>query len=78
MEKVADKIKQRAPIFHSILSVACINRKSKATQPKNDFAAVGMVAGICLRNRSKNMIALQRLITTFIYHSSWLVRIFNN
>ena len=51
MEKVADKIKQRAPIFHSILSVACINRKSKGTQPKNDFAGLGIVAGICLRNR---------------------------
>ena len=73
MEKVATEIKDRAPLLHSVLTAACINGRSKAKKPTCDFAAVGMAAAVCLRNRSMYMIAVQLMMTTFLYHSNWLV-----
>ena len=75
MEKLAMEIQERAPLFHSILSADAINRKSKAKNPspQAEFGAIGMAAAICLHNRSQYMIAVQLLITDFLYHSNWLV-----
>ena len=74
MEKLHDEIKERAPFFHSCLSTASINRRSKATSTINiNFASVAMVASVCLKNRSRYMTAVQLLITIFLYHSSWMV-----
>lgn len=77
MEKLTHEIKDRAPLFHSVLSVAAVNRKSKAKNPspQADFGAIGMAAAVCLRHRSQYMIAVQLLITDFLYHSNWLVSI---
>ena len=72
-EKLSDELTKRAPLFHSLLLAACINPRSKATKPKNEFAAVAMAGAVCLRNRSKFMIAAQLLITIFLYHANWLV-----
>ena len=75
MEKVAVEIKDRAPLFHSLLSAACISSRSRAkTEAKNShYGAVAMATAICLKNRSRYMIAAQLLITIFLYHSNWLV-----
>ena len=40
-------------------------------EPLNPGTA--MAAAICLRNRSKNMIAVQLIVTIFLYHNNWLV-----
>ena len=53
-----------------------INSKSRAKQEcTTHFRAVAMAATVCLRNRSKYMIAAQLLLTIFLYHSNWLVRV---
>ena len=76
MEKASEEIKERAPLFYSLLSAACINSKSRAKQEcTTHFGAVAMAAAVCLRNRSKYMIAAQLLLTIFLYHSNWLVRV---
>ena len=75
MEQLTEEIKDRAPIFYSVLSAAAINRKSKAKNPspQAEVGAIGMAAAVCLRNRSQYIIAVQLLITVFLYHSNWLV-----
>ena len=77
MDKLALELENRAPVLHSVLSAAAINRRSRAetTTPATRFGAVGMAAAVCLRNRSRYMIAVQFLITNFLYHSNWLVSI---
>ncbi|KAJ7389081.1 hypothetical protein OS493_033663 [Desmophyllum pertusum] len=74
MEKLSDEIKDRAPLFYSLLSAACINSRSRANKSSGntDFGAVAMAAAVCLRNRSRYMIAAQLLVTIFMYHSNWL------
>ena len=60
MEKASEEIKERAPLFYSLLLVACINSKSRAKQEcTTHFGAVAMAAAVCLQNRSKYMIAAQ-------------------
>ena len=75
MEQLTDEIKDGAPLFYSVLSAAAINRRSKAKKPspQAEVGAIGMAAAVCLRNRSQYMIAVQLLITVFLYHSNWLV-----
>ena len=75
MEKLTVEFKDRAPLFHSILSAAVVDRKSKAKNPspQADFGAIGMAAAVCLCHRSQYTTALQLLITDFLYHSNWLV-----
>ena len=79
MEKLSGEIRGRAPLFHFLLSAACINPRSKAKKDSEskDFGSVAMAAAICLRNRSRYMIAVQLLLTIFLYHSNWLVRVLN-
>ncbi|CAB4040514.1 Hypothetical predicted protein [Paramuricea clavata] len=57
MEKVSDEIKERAPIFHSVLSAASINSRSKATKEKSHFGPTAMAAAVCLKSRSRYMTA---------------------
>jgi len=76
MEKLEGEIKERAPFIHSCLSAFAVNSKSRSNTPSIHCGAIGMAAAICLRNRSKSMIALQLMITTFLYHSSWMVGTF--
>ena len=81
MEKLCSEVEDRAPMLHTVLSAAAINRRSRAetvTQAAR-FGAVGMAAAVCLRNQSRYMIAVQFLITNFLHHSNWLVgtKIFN-
>ena len=76
IEKVSQEIETRAPLFHSVLKASStnnfsVNRGCKSAK-SDDFAAVTTAGSICLRNRCKNMNAIQLLITTFIYHSSWI------
>ena len=74
MEKLVGEVKERAPLFHSLLSAASINSKSRATHPSRvNFGAVGKATAVCLKSRSKFMIAVQLLVTTFLYHSNWMV-----
>ncbi|XP_028404057.1 uncharacterized protein LOC114526731 isoform X1 [Dendronephthya gigantea] len=72
MENLSNEIKDRAPLFHSVLAAASINKRSKSTKDKPDFAAVAMAASICLKNRSRYMTAVQLLLTIFLYHSNWM------
>lgn len=82
MEKLCSEVEDRAPMLHTVLSAAAINRRSRAetvTQAAR-FGAVGMAAAVCLRNQSRYMIAVQFLITNIPHHSNWLVgtKIFNS
>ena len=77
MEKFSRELVERAPLFHSLLLAASVNPQSRAKTPHNDFPAVAMAGAVCLRTRSKYLIAVQLLITIFLYHSSWLVSIFD-
>lgn len=53
-----------------------INSKSRAKQEcTTHFGAVAMAAAVCLRNRSKYMITAELLLTIFLDHSNWLVRV---
>ncbi len=73
MEKVSDEIKERAPLFHSVLSAASINSRSRATKEISHFGPIAMAAAVCLKSRSKYMTAVQLLVTMFLYHSNWTV-----
>lgn len=76
MEKVSKEIKTRAPIFHAVLTTSCTNSRTverTEASTKDSFPAVAMAAAICLKSRCRNMIAVQLLITTFLYHSNWWV-----
>ena len=63
MEKVSDEIKERAPLFHSVLSAASINSRSRATKEISHFGPIAMAAAVCLNSRSKYMTAVQLLVT---------------
>ena len=73
MEKVSDEIKERAPIFHSVLSAESIYSRSKATKEKSHFGPIAMAAAVCLKSRSRHMTAVQLLVTVFLYQSNWMV-----
>lgn len=75
MEKFYDELRERAPLFHSMMSAASVNSRSRSKAPENEVlhAGTAMAAAVCLRNRSKFMIAVQLVITIFLYHSNWLV-----
>jgi hypothetical protein len=74
-EKLYDELRERAQLFHSVLSAACVSSRSRSKAPQNEIihAATAMAAAVCLRNRSKFMIAVQLMITIFLYHSNWQV-----
>ena len=60
-EKLCSEVEDRAPMPHTVLSAAAINRRSRAetvTQAAR-FSAVGMAAAVCLRNQLRYMIAAQ-------------------
>ena len=60
-EKLCSEVEDRAPMLHTVLSAAAINRRSRAetvTQAAR-FSAVGMAAAVCLRNQLRYMIAAQ-------------------
>ncbi|CAH3022181.1 unnamed protein product [Porites evermanni] len=74
MEKLCSEVEDRAPMLHTVLSAAAINRRSRTetvTQAAR-FGAVGMAAAVCLRNQSRYMTAVQFLITNIPHHSKWL------
>lgn len=73
LEKFSSELEERAPLFHSLLAAASFNPRSRAKTSQNEFVAVAMAGAVCLKNRSKYLIAVQLLITIFLYHSSWLV-----
>ena len=60
-EKLCSEVEDRAPMLHTVLSAAAINRRSRAetvTQAAR-FSAVGMAVAVCLRNQLRYMIAAQ-------------------
>ena len=69
IKKVAVENKDRAPLFHSLLSAACISSRSrdKKDSQNSHYGAVAVAAAICLKNRSRYMTAVQLLITVFLY-----------
>ena len=73
LENVSSEIKERAPLFHSVLSTFAINPHSRATYMKPHFGPIAMAAAILLKNRSRYMTAIQLLVTIFLYHSNWMV-----
>ena len=73
LENLSSEIKERAPLFHSVLSTFAINPHSRATYMKPHFGPIAMAAPILLRNRSRYMTAIQLLVTIFLYHSNWMV-----
>ena len=75
LENVAKELKERAPLFHSILSTASTNIRIKSRPAEGNYPAVAMATSVCLRSRTRDMLATQLMITTFLYHSGWMVRI---
>ena len=75
LENVTEEVRRRAPLFYSVLSASSTNVRSerRAQKPQSNFAAVGMAAAICLKNRCREMVAVQLLLTTLLYHSGWMV-----
>ena len=78
MEKFYNELRERAPLFHSMLPAASVNSRNRSKAPQTEVLRAGtaMAATVCLRNRSKFMITVQLVITIFHYHSNWLVSYF--
>ena len=78
MEKFYNELRERAPLFHSMLPAASVNSRNRSKAPQTEVLRAGtaMAATVCLRNRSKFMITVQLVITIFLYHSNWLVSYF--
>lgn len=73
LENVSSEIKDRAPLFYSVLSSFAINPHSRAIHTTPHFGPIAMATGILLKNRSRYMTAVQLLVTIFLYHSNWMV-----
>ena len=75
MQQLYEELEEKAPIFHRMLHAASINKRSQCRTSNAELlnAGTAMAAAICLRNRSKNMIAVQLIVTIFLYHNNWLV-----
>ena len=73
MQKIYQDVEEKALLLHSFLHAASY-KSSRAKQTKEDLmnAGTAIAAAICLRNRSKNVIAVQ-LIVTIILHHNWMV-----
>ena len=71
--KLDEEVKQRTPLLRSVLMSASV-RKTKTKRPDLYWMpAICMAAGICLKNRSSRMTALQLLNPLFIQHSGLMV-----
>jgi hypothetical protein len=57
-----------------MVHAASINKRSQCRTSNAELlnAGIAMAAAICLRNQSKNMIAVQLIVTIFLYHNNWL------
>ena len=76
IEKLSKELEARAPLTRSLLVTMC-HRRSK--RKEDDFfisPAVCMAAAVCLKNRSKRMIALQLIISIMLQHSGFVVSAF--
>ena len=69
-ENLFEELQERAPLFLLVLKTAAFQVNDEAEKWK---PAVGVAAAVCLRNRSRNMIALQLLIAIINRHSGFMV-----
>lgn len=75
-DELINELKERAPLLTLVLKTAALRKLDGEEKWKQ---SVGVAAAICLRNRSKNMTALQLLISIIIRHSGFVVsKVFHN
>ena len=72
-ENLDKELEGKAPLFHLVLKTAALRREDNE---KAWLPSVGMAAAVCLKNKSRDMTAVQLLITLINRHSGFLVKIF--
>ena len=69
-DSLIKELRERAPLFLLVLKTAAFQVKDETEKWK---PAVGVAAAVCLRNRSRNMIALQLFLAIMNRHSGFMV-----
>lgn len=69
-DNLIQELQERAPLFLLVLKTAALKVKDDEEKWKQ---SVGVAAAVCLRNRSRNMIALQLMIAIINRHSGFMV-----
>ncbi len=69
-DQLITELKERAPLLTLVLKTAALRKLDVEDKWKQ---SVGVAAAICLRNRSRNMTALQLMISIMIRHSGFVV-----
>ncbi len=70
---LANELAERAPLLLLVLKTASFRHHDNNNEKWK--SALGVAAAVCLRNRSRNMIALQWIIALINRHSGFLVSI---
>ena len=65
-EQLEKELKERAPLFQLVLKTASLRVEDRS---KSSMLSIGAAAAVCLKNRSRNMIAFQ-LVLAIITHIS--------
>ncbi len=76
-EKASQEMKERCPLFWTILMAACKPHNSRDASNVEVQKCISVVtaASICLKNRSQRMTVVQLMISLIINHSSYTVSV---
>ena len=74
-EKVNEELKEKAPLFQLVLQAASLRAEDKS--PKRSLQAVCVATAVCLKNRSKNMVAFQLILANINNMSGFMVSIYS-
>lgn len=69
-EKLDEELKENAPLFQLVLKAASLRLEDKS---KSSLQSVGVAAAVCLKNRSKNMVAFQLIMAIINNLSGFMV-----
>ena len=69
-EQLEKELKEKAPLFQLILKTASLRLEDKAVK---SIQCVGVAAAVCVQNRSRNMTALQLILTIITQISGFAV-----
>ena len=69
-EKLSKELEDKAPLFQLVLKAASLRTQDTSTRA---IQSIGVAAAVCLKSRSKNMIALQLILAIINNLSGFMV-----
>ena len=74
-EKLDNELQERAPLFRLVLKTASLRAEDRSNR---SLQCVGVAAAVCLKNRSRNMTALQLILAIITQVSGFTVSTFHS